>query len=221
MRLKANTLRNERRAQQVDSLRLQSLNQIFNILDLLFFSKWAFDPHLPDSKGDRCIMFVVITAGHVSAPRTCSSQFYYLELNDCEDLSPPPPPPPVSDSTFILIGAWQVMQNGDGFEVIHWKFLTDTLAGRRTLEPRAAVRSLKIIRQNLAYPRRRLPVIFNVHLTVHKGGFDQELCCTPAVKHIRQVDIWLTRERDALEKEKSFFSITRWFWAKHGAQGCF
>lgn len=28
------------------------------------------------------------------------------------------------DSIFILIGAWQVARNGDGFEVIYWKFLT-------------------------------------------------------------------------------------------------
>lgn len=28
------------------------------------------------------------------------------------------------ESIFILIGAWQVVQNGDGSEVIYWKFLT-------------------------------------------------------------------------------------------------
>lgn len=71
------------------------------------------------------------------------------------------------DSTFILIGAWQVVQNGDGFEVIYWKFLTGAV--EENVRPRAAVHSWKIICQNLAYLRRRLPVIFNVRLTVHKG----------------------------------------------------
>lgn len=28
------------------------------------------------------------------------------------------------DSIFILIGAWQVIQKGDGFVVIYWKSLT-------------------------------------------------------------------------------------------------
>lgn len=97
------------------------------------------------------------------------------------------------DSIFILIGAWQVIQNGDGFEVIYWKFLTGMVEESvRILVP--GIHSSKIICQNLAYLRRRLPVIFNVHLTVHKGGFDQELCSTPAVKRIHQVDIRLTRQ---------------------------
>lgn len=97
------------------------------------------------------------------------------------------------DSIFILIGAWQVIQNGDGFEVIYWKFLTGAV--EENVKPCAGTHSLKIICQNLAYLRRRLPVIFDVHLTVHKGGFDQELCCTPDVKCIHQVDIWLTRQK--------------------------
>lgn len=97
------------------------------------------------------------------------------------------------NSIFILIGAWQVIQNGDGFEVIYWKFLTGAV--EENVRPCAGVHSLKIICQNLAYLRRRLPVIFNVHLTVHKGRFDQELCYTPDVKHIHQVDIWLTRQK--------------------------
>lgn len=79
------------------------------------------------------------------------------------------------NSICILIGAWQVVQNGDGFEVIYWKFLTGVV--EEYVRPRAGVHGLKIICQNLAYLKRRLPVIFNVHLTVHKGGFDQELCC--------------------------------------------
>lgn len=33
------------------------------------------------------------------------------------------------ESIFILIGAWQVLQNGDGFEVIYWKFLTGAVEG--------------------------------------------------------------------------------------------
>lgn len=94
------------------------------------------------------------------------------------------------DSIFILIGAWQVVQNGDGFEVIYWKFLTGAV--EENVEPCSGVHRLKIICQNLAYLRRRLPVIFCVHLTRHKGGFDQRLCCTPGVKLIHQVDIYLT-----------------------------
>lgn len=104
------------------------------------------------------------------------------------------------DSIFILIGAWQVIQNGDGFEVIYWKFLTGT--GEENVKPCAGIHSLKIIRQTLAYLRRRLPVIFDVHLTVHKGGFDQELCCTADVKRIHQVDIWLTRQKKCPGKAK-------------------
>lgn len=94
------------------------------------------------------------------------------------------------DYIFILIGVWQVVQNGDGFEAICWKFLTGAV--EENVEPCAGVHGLKIICQNLAYPRRRLPVIFDVHLTAHKGVFDQEVCCTPHVKHIHQFDIWLT-----------------------------
>ncbi len=109
------------------------------------------------------------------------------------------------DSIFILIGAWQVIQNGDGFEVIYWKFLTGAV--EENVKPCAGTHSLKIICQNLAYLRRRLPVIFDVHLTVHKGGFDQELCCTPDVKYIHQVDIWLTRQKkNALERQRSFYN---------------
>lgn len=101
---------------------------------------------------------------------------------------------PGLDSIFILIGAWQVTQNGDGFEVIYWKFLTGAV--EENVKHRAGTHSLEIICQNSAYPRRRLPVIFDAHLTMHKGGFDQELCCTPGVKHIHQVDIWLTRQKN-------------------------
>lgn len=104
------------------------------------------------------------------------------------------------DSIFILIGAWQLIPNGDGFEVIYWKFLTGTV--EENVKLGAGVQSLKINCQNLAYLRRRLPVIFDVHLTMHKGGFDQEPCCTPDVKHIHQVDIWLTRQKKILERQK-------------------
>lgn len=112
------------------------------------------------------------------------------------------------DSIFILIGAWQVVQNGDGFEVIYWKFLTGAV--EENVKACSDTHSLKIICQNLAYLRRRLPVIFNVCLTVHKGGFDQELCCTPDVKHIHQVDTWLTSQKQALERQRGFY-IMRWF----------
>lgn len=91
------------------------------------------------------------------------------------------------DSIFILIGAWQVVQNGDGFEVIYWKFLTGAV--EENVKPCSGIHSSKIICQNLAYLRTRLPVIFYVHLTRHKGGFDQHLCSTPGVKLIHQVDI--------------------------------
>lgn len=97
------------------------------------------------------------------------------------------------ESIFILIGAWQVIQNGDGFEVIYWKFLTGAV--EENVEPCSGTHSLNIICQSLAYLKRRLPVIFNVHLTMHKGGFDQELCCTPGVQHIHQFDIWLTGQK--------------------------
>lgn len=110
------------------------------------------------------------------------------------------------DSIFILIGAWQVIQNGDGFEVIYWKFLTGAV--EENVKPCAGIHSLKIICQSVAYLRRRLPVIFYVHLTMHKGGFDQELCCTCGVKHIHQLDIWLTRQekkkKNTLQKQKCF-----------------
>lgn len=96
------------------------------------------------------------------------------------------------ESIFILIGAWQVVRDGDGFEVIYWKFLTGAV--EENAGPRAGRHSFKIICQNLAYLRRRLPVISDVHLTMHMGAFDQELCCTLDVKHIHQVDIWLTRQ---------------------------
>lgn len=109
------------------------------------------------------------------------------------------------DSIFILIGAWQVVQNGDGFEVIYWKFLTGSV--EENVKPCSGTHSLKIICQNLAYLRRRLPVIFDVHLSVHKGGFDQELCCTPDVTHIHQVDIWLTsQKKNALESQRGFYN---------------
>lgn len=108
------------------------------------------------------------------------------------------------DAVFILIGVWQVIQNGDGFEVIYWKFLTG--AAEENVKPCAGIHSLKIICQNLAYLRRRLPVIFDVHLTMHKGGFDQELCCTRDVKHIHQVDIWLTRQKSALQMQRGFYN---------------
>lgn len=107
-------------------------------------------------------------------------------------------------SIFILIGAWQVIQNGDGFEAIYWKFLTGTV--EENVRPCAGTHSLKIICQNLAH-LRSLPVIFDVHLTMHMGGFDQELCCTRDVKHIHQVDIWLTREKkNVLETQKDFYN---------------
>lgn len=96
------------------------------------------------------------------------------------------------DSIFILIGAWQVAENGDGFEVIYWKFLTGAV--EENVKPRTGIHGSKIICQDLAYLRRRLPVIFHVRLTVHQGGFDQELCCTPDVKHIHQVDIRMTKK---------------------------
>lgn len=71
----------------------------------------------------------------------------------------------------VLIDAWQVLQEGDGFEVIFWKLLTGT-----EYESVRVFAGLKIICQNVEYLRRRLPVIFDVHPTTHKGGFDQEIC---------------------------------------------
>lgn len=79
-------------------------------------------------------------------------------------------------SVFILIGAWQVVENEDGFEVIYWKFLTGAVEENVKRRCWQCIHSLKIICQNVAYLRRRLPVISDVlHLAVHNGGFDQEL----------------------------------------------
>lgn len=120
----------------------------------------------------KCTMSGFIPTGYLDADRPVVLVFYYLggkmtvRIFHVSGL----------DSISILIGAWQVMQNGDGFEVVHWKFLTDTVEGN--VKPCAGVQSSKIICQNLAHPRRKLPVIFDVHLIVHKGGFDQEPCCT-------------------------------------------
>lgn len=90
-------------------------------------------------------------------------------------------------SICILIGAWQVVQNGDGFQVIYYKFLTGSVEER--IRPCSGIHNLKIICQNLAYLTGRLPVTFCVHLKRHQGGFDHCLCCTPPSKLIDQVDI--------------------------------
>lgn len=48
-------------------------------------------------------------------------------------------------SIFILIGAWQVIHNGDGFEVMYWKFLTGAV--EENVKPCAGTHTLKIICQ--------------------------------------------------------------------------
>lgn len=74
-------------------------------------------------------------------------------------------------SIFILIGAWKVVQNGDGCGVIWYKFLTGAL--KENVRRCSGTQDLRIICQNLAYLRRRLPVILRVHLKRHRGGSDQ------------------------------------------------
>lgn len=58
------------------------------------------------------------------------------------------------NSIFILIGAWQVVRNGDGFEAIYWKFLTGAV--EENVEPRSGIHRLKIICQNFAYLRKKI-----------------------------------------------------------------
>lgn len=107
------------------------------------------------------------------------------------------------ESIFILIGAWQVLQNGDGFEVIYWKFLTGAVEGN--VKPCAGMQ-LENHLSKFSISKEKAAC----HLqctSAHKGGFDQELCCTPDVKHIHQVDIWLTRrEKNMQRSQRSFYN---------------
>lgn len=115
--------------------------------------------------------------------QTWSPHFYCLAKNDNKDL-------PCLRVRFHIHLNWCLAGCTEWrwiCKVIYWKFLTGAV--EENIEPCSGVHRLKIICQNFAYRSRRLPVIFCVHLTRHKGGFDQHRCCTPGVKLIHQVDI--------------------------------
>ena len=118
------------------------------------------------------------------------------------------------DSIFILIGAWQVVQNGDGFEVIYWKFLTGAV--EENVKPCSGTHSLKIICQNLAYLRRKaachlLCMSNQTQGWIWSGTMLYSWCKAHS-------STWYLADKSKKKKrpgKAKRFLIMRWFWATH------